>query len=232
MVFSLAVGWAYGALSAPARGWATALAVVVAGVQALAEFRQPADQDTAAAVGGPIGQFLERTLEHGSLVATATAGSTPYYARSIRFIDTLGLNDRHIAHRDVDSVVTRMQRYPGHLKGDGAYVLGRRPDVVILGPAEGYLGRPPKAWFLTDYELLSSAEFRSMYRPFRFAIPITTAEAGHPRVRELSDPSHEHLRFIAYLRLDSPRALGLAYHGQLLAAPWESSTSIPNASRD
>lgn len=190
-------------------------------IQVAAFLLTPVGRDSAAAAGVPVGRFLERNLAAGSLVALATAGSTPFHAPSLRFLDTVGLNDRHIARRPVGPVVTRLQRESGHFKGDGGYVLSRRPDVIVLGPAEGYLGRPPDAWFLTDYELLNSAEFRYEYRPVGFAVPVDANEAARPRVKELLLQDGRSMRFIAYLRLDSRAARDLAYQGRLLAAPWE-----------
>ncbi|MCP3694672.1 MAG: hypothetical protein GY917_20910 [Planctomycetaceae bacterium] len=65
---------------------------------------------------------------------------------------------------------THWQRYPGHTKGDGQYVLSRRPDVIILGPAEGVTADPTHldqegvVWFLSDQELAESDNFRRRYR--------------------------------------------------------------------
>jgi hypothetical protein len=74
----------------------------------------------------------------------------------------LGLNDAHIARRQVEAVSSPWQRLPGHTKGDGRYVLERDPDIIIAGPAQGTtIDRP---WFLSDFELASSEEFRERYR--------------------------------------------------------------------
>lgn len=181
------------------RAWrwvATAALVVAAGWQARVGFARTVHRDAAASVGTEVGLFLQATLPAGTLVATATAGSTPYFAPSLRFIDTLGLNDRVIARRAVPARTTRMQALPGHRKGDGAYVLSRRPDVVIIGPAAGDVGRDPTAWFLTDRELLQSSEFRTAYRPYGVRLP-----SGRP--------------LVVWLRVDSAATAPLA----ALAAP-------------
>ncbi len=215
-----AIGWA--ALAVPARARPiAALALLAAAIPFAVQLMAPIERDYAATVGAPVGRYLEQNLRAGSLVAVGTAGSTPFHAPSLRFIDTMGLNDRVIAHAPVGPVVTRLQQYSGHVKGDGAYVLSRRPDLIVLGPAEGYLGDPPTAWSLTDYQLIESAEFRSNYAPFGFRAPVDSAEADHPRIRELLDAERRTLRFIAYLRLDSEPARDLAYRGVLLRAPWE-----------
>ncbi len=198
--------------------WIVCLAALAQGAAFLLT---PVGRDSAASVGAPVGRFLERNLAAGSLVALATAGSTPFHAPSLRFLDTVGLNDRHIARQPVGPVVTRLQHASGHFKGDGSYVLSRRPDVIVLGPAEGYSGNPPDAWFLSDYQLLTSDEFRREYRPFDFAVPVDALESRRPRVKEVLLPGTPAIRFVAYLRLDSRAAYELARHGRLIAAPWE-----------
>ena len=53
------------------------------------------------------------------------------------------------------------QKVPGHLKGDGAYVLSRKPDYVILGPAEGTTIETP--WFLSGLEMSRDPRFEANY---------------------------------------------------------------------
>lgn len=65
----------------------------------------------------------------GALVAATPAGAIAYYG-NLRVIDMLGLNDVHIAHVAVASMGSGRA---GHEKGDGAYVLRRRPDAILLG---------------------------------------------------------------------------------------------------
>lgn len=126
-----------------------------------AAVRAPVLADNAAAHGAIVGQHLARTYEPGTLVALATAGSTPYFATELRYIDTLGLNDPVIARRNPVPRRALMQEFPGHAKGDGAYVLSRQPDIIILGLATGVTGRVPL--LLTDVELQESPEFQACY---------------------------------------------------------------------
>jgi hypothetical protein len=119
-----------------------------------------------------VGRLLEDHLPPGTLVATATAGSTPFYAPSIDFLDTLGLNDPVVASRHVDTIRTKWQTYPGHRKGDGAWVLSREPSVIVLGGAGGFLGHVPTEWFLSDRELLESDAFHEHYRPYGFRVDL------------------------------------------------------------
>ncbi len=163
--------------------------------------------DPSVRAGSAVGEFLQQHLAEGSLVMTATAGSTPYHAPRLRFVDPLGLNDRTVARRAVTEYVTELQNLPGHARGDGAYVLRRAPDVAVLGPTLGYPGANPRQFFLTDYELLGSVEFRRRYELWVFPVP-------------LAEPS-EVATLYAYLRSDSAAARGLAVHGRRLRAPWE-----------
>ena len=53
------------------------------------------------------------------------------------------------------------QWLPGHMKGDGAYVLSREPDYIIIGPAQGSLATNP--FFLSDAELVTDPRFLQGY---------------------------------------------------------------------
>jgi hypothetical protein len=126
--------------------------------------------DPAAKVGRDVGIWIQQNLPAHSTIALNTAGSTPFYAPQHRFIDMLGLNDRHIAHRQIKERRTWMQQFPGHGKGDGQYVLSRQPDYIILGPAQGLPANPEfvdshhVVWFLSDQELAETDEFHKHYQ--------------------------------------------------------------------
>lgn len=137
---------------------ALALAGLAAGEAAL---RPTEDADEAAAVGAVIGRYLAANYPPGTTVALATAGSTPYFASMHRYIDTLGLNDPVIARRDPVPRLALLQHLPGHAKGDGAYVLSRKPDIIILGLASGLTY--PRPLFLTEAELTVDPEFARCY---------------------------------------------------------------------
>lgn len=151
------------------------------------------ERDPAARVGEVMGRFLDRHLPPGSIVATATAGSTPFFADGLVFVDTLGLNDRHIARREVGGIAVEWQRVPGHAKGDGAYVLDRAPDVVVVGPAQGEtVGEP---MFLTDVELGEDARFAARYVALSFDVARTVhADPSHWWHTELDLPLVVHVR--------------------------------------
>jgi hypothetical protein len=149
-----------------AASWRSAVAAVVAAAGLLIlqprYFAKQDVSDPAGVVGTLIGRHIADKWAPGTRVALHTAGSTPYFAPAYVYIDMLGLNDAHIARRQVEAVSSRWQLLPGHTKGDGRYVLERDPDIIIAGPAQGTtIDRP---WFLSDFELASREEFRERYR--------------------------------------------------------------------
>lgn len=113
--------------------------------------------------GVEVGRFLAEQLPAGTWIATNTAGSVAY-ASGLPTLDMLGLNDAHIAHRDISDMGTRKA---GHEKADGAYVLKRRPAVIMLGAARGR--RTPV--FRSGHELTRLPRFRRDYRFERYRLP-------------------------------------------------------------
>ena len=110
-------------------------------------------------------RWLETNAPPGSLVASTPAGAIAYNMGH-PVIDMLGLNDEHIAHVDVEGMGGGRA---GHEKGDGAYVLSRRPDYVLLGNV-AVLPRPillgefeGKLVRRSEHELWFHPEFRRDY---------------------------------------------------------------------
>lgn len=112
-----------------------------------------------------VGTWLRDSTPPGTLVALSSIGAIPWYAdRPI--LDMMGLTDAHIGRRRMPE----MGRGPaGHEKGDGAYVLGRRPDIVLFDkghlfpeavPAEKVLS---EARGVSENELARSPEFARDY---------------------------------------------------------------------
>ena len=151
--------------------------------------------DGAAFQGRIVGEYIDANFPRGSLIALNTAGSTPYYAPQHRFIDMLGLNDRTIAKRKDLPVVARWQEVPGHEKGDGAYVLSRRPDYVIAGGAVGYA--ITMNWFLTEYELARMPEFNAQYKPVAVMLPVRQ----YPGYENYEESKTGEMGFIYYQRV-------------------------------
>lgn len=151
-------------------------------------------RDGAAFLGEQVGKYINANWPAGSVVALNTAGSTPYFAPKLRFIDMLGLNDTTIARRSNVPMRTKMQEWPGHQKGDGLYVLSRKPDYIIIGPANGdYANNFP--WFLSDYELGGSEQFLREYESVKVIISATAQ--GYKNYTESALGA---LRFVYYQR--------------------------------
>jgi hypothetical protein len=140
-----------------------------------------------------VGRFLRETFPPDTLIATNAAGIIPYEAR-LPTIDMLGLNDEHIAHLDIELGRGALS----HEKHDGAYVLSREPDVILLGlpvlvhrplrsPAE--LEKWFGQWFAFlpgDREIFYSETFRAHYAPF--SVPVDKTGWLTLFVRKGSEP--------------------------------------------
>jgi hypothetical protein len=142
--------------------------------QAFVPALNPVTLDPAALYGTAVGRYIAGAWPAGSLVALNAAGSVPYFADNLRYIDMLGLNDATIARRTLAAGDIDWRSMPliGHLKGDGAYVLARQPDFIIAGPAQGLVLVPGlEAQFLTDRELSASPAFRVGWALCRILLP-------------------------------------------------------------
>ncbi|MBC7265287.1 MAG: hypothetical protein H5T64_13170 [Chloroflexi bacterium] len=111
-------------------------------------------RDVTVRDGRAVGLWFKEHASPGAVLATNTAGAVAYYSE-LRIIDMLGLNDVHIAHRQVPVGA----RLAGHEKGDGAYVLARRPDYILFCGSVG-LDTP---CFRSDQELFVDPLFTELY---------------------------------------------------------------------
>lgn len=76
-----------------------------------------------------VGEWLSANVPPDTVIATVPIGAVAYYS-GLRTIDMLGLTDRHIARRKIANLGAG---WAGHEKTDGAYVVGRRPEIILLG---------------------------------------------------------------------------------------------------
>ena len=120
-------------------------------------------EDKVAEEGKEVGMWLRENAPREALFATNTGGSIPYYSQ-LRTVDMLGLNDTHIAHREISWLGSGPA---GHEKGDGAYVLSRKPDYIQFGSSLGDL--VPR--FLSDQELWKIPEFHREYQQKTHVLP-------------------------------------------------------------
>jgi arabinofuranosyltransferase len=113
--------------------------------------------------GREVGLWLAANLPPDTRIATNTAGSVPYFS-GLPTIDMLGLNDATIAHTPAPRLGTGKA---GHERANGAYVLDRRPDVVLLGAARG----SRRAVFRSDRQLVADPRFSEDYAVRTAALP-------------------------------------------------------------
>ena len=120
--------------------------------------------------------WLEANAPQGAVIAATPAGSIAYHS-SHPVIDMLGLTDEHIAHAPVEAMG---RRRAGHEKGDGAYVLSRKPEYILLGNV-AVLARPlsdvempSKLVQRSEEEIWASAEFHRDYE----RVAVETGDPG------------------------------------------------------
>ena len=74
-------------------------------------------------------QWLEANAPQNAVVAVNPAGAITHNLR-LPVIDMLGLTDVHIAHVQIPDAG---RGRAGHEKGDGKYVLSKKPDFILMG---------------------------------------------------------------------------------------------------
>jgi hypothetical protein len=144
-----------------------------------ADFAVPPDRE-AVGERAEIGRWMRAHLPPETLIALIPAGAIPYESR-LPSIDMLGINDVHIAHRDLDLGAFGA----GHEKYDSVYVLDRQPDIIIL--MDSLDERP---WRREDYGALSSG-----------IIPARIDMLAQPRLWEAYEARTVRLREDAWLNL-------------------------------
>lgn len=110
------------------------------------------------------------------LLALDAAGVMPYYS-GLRCLDMLGLCDRAIAKRGPRTDLFTDGFVPGHMLGDGAYVLSRQPDLVQYH-APGTL----QPGWSSARELDADPTYRRDYRAVRIDLPVATPPDYEQRV--------------------------------------------------
>jgi hypothetical protein len=122
------------------------------------------------------------------LLAVDAAGSVPYFSR-LPAVDMLGLSDGYLAHHPPADFGSGAL---GHELGDGAYVLSRKPDLVLFC----HSFTKPEPCFRSGVEMMGSPEFAASYRlirlegqdPYRFrAVIWARAENGRIGIRRSQD---------------------------------------------
>ncbi len=113
-----------------------------------------------------VGQWFRAQVPRDASVAVNLAGAMPFYSE-LKTIDMLGLNDLHIAHKEMPDMGTGIA---GHEKHDVDYVLSRQPTYIAPLPLyrrsldfEEWHFFDDNLWFLSNEEMLSHPVFQSSY---------------------------------------------------------------------
>lgn len=85
-----------------------------------------------------LGLWLRDNTPPDTVVATGIAGALPYYS-GLRVIDTLGLNDLHIAHLEVEDMGAGIA---GAEKTDVEYVLDQQPNIIPFSTSGTFQANP------------------------------------------------------------------------------------------
>lgn len=156
--------------------------------------------DGTEMMGADVGRYIDAHWPAGATAGLNAAGATPYFADRLRYIDMLGLNDAVIARRHPIPLSAIGPRRIGHLKGDGAYVLSRRPDFIILSGPTGQLATIPERLSLGDGELVQQPGFHQLYQPCRIELPLSSYNLTHLQ----RDHPAATIPFVYYQRRDIP----------------------------
>jgi hypothetical protein len=139
-----------------------ALSIAVVGLLIFAALQWSPEDHQAAKFerwewpGRGVGEMLKKAFGASQpLLAVEAAGAIPYWSE-LPALDMLGLNDYYIAHHPPSNVGAGAI---GHEFGDGAYVLGRKPDLMILGNDFS----SPVPHMRSGIEMLRSPEFARDY---------------------------------------------------------------------
>ncbi len=122
------------------------------------------------------GHWIKQYLKPSALVATPAIGAIGYLGET-RILDTLGIVDRYLAHKTPD--IQNLRARAGHARGDGAYVLKRAPDIILLAnvwvrpvPLEPrQVAANPQTLTLTDRLLFGMPEFLERYEIVSYPMP-------------------------------------------------------------
>ncbi len=109
-----------------------------------------------------LGKFLGENHPR-EILATTAAGKLPYFSE-LKTIDMHGLNDIHIAHKDVGFFTV-----PGHNKYDMDYVLSRKPDLIA-----STITSDLNLLYGLDRNKYTSAGYR-----LRYIVNVTRQSSGH-----------------------------------------------------
>lgn len=138
----------------PHRRWIPQATIVLVAAAAIVFTLHPSSADSNRIVGErravsdrvEIGRWLRASLPGATTIAAVPVGAIAYESH-LPIVDMLGINDEHIAHRNLE-----LGEFPaGHEKFDSEYVLDRQPDIIIL-----FDGLSASPWTSADYATLNT----------------------------------------------------------------------------
>jgi hypothetical protein len=146
--------------------------------------------------GQLVGGFLRKAFERQSpLLAVEPAGCIPFFS-GLPSIDMLGLNDGFLASHPPAALGTG---YLGHELGNGAYVLDRKPDLVLFCKPRG----SATPCFPSGREMVRDPRWAEEYRPVAF-------ETRTPRV----------VRSLTYVRTVGTKLGAREDNGRVVIPPY------------
>lgn len=135
--------------------------------------------DKVAIEGKEVGLWMKANFDPGATVAVNSAGAVSYYSK-LRVIDMLGLTDSHIAHLKMPDFGRGAS---GHEKGDGKYVLSKRPDYIQFGTTYGWA----EPEYIGDRQIFDDPEFGRLYELRKVELPSGHELIYFERSREPDD---------------------------------------------
>ncbi|HEY2366632.1 MAG TPA: hypothetical protein VGH87_09610, partial [Polyangiaceae bacterium] len=151
----------------PARG---AAAIAAMSVVASAWWQEPHQRYDVMWNNVAIGKELHEIAKPGETLAIGAAGAIPYYSELVTY-DTLGLNDKHIARVPVKDPA---HLGFGHERGDGAYILSKKPTYLVPTPLRSDVPGDAPWWRWVDQsftEMFAMDEFKRDYHFEQIEMP-------------------------------------------------------------
>jgi arabinofuranosyltransferase len=157
--------------------------------------------------GEQLGRELGRAFhESQPLLAVDAAGAVPFFSR-LPALDMLGLCDRTIATTSTPAWIATMRpeipRPPGHMRGNGRYVMDREPDLMLFSNPPGL----PLPVFVSAAEFEDDPRFLRGYR-------CVLLDLGE---RELRSGQRERLISVPWVRTQG--RIGVRDDGQRIEIP-------------
>lgn len=137
------------------------------------------DYSTSVLSGYVVAPYVEKHWPKKSVIAVSPAGTLPYLLPEYTYIDTFGINDKHIARAPALEPENEDQRdifQPGHMKGDGEYVLSRKPDYIIFNNFWGeFLSTTAgMAYYPSEQQVIRHPDFKRYYRKKEVILDINS----------------------------------------------------------